>query len=83
MTPLVAEQAGIASQRGVLVTDVHDGSRAEAAGFRAGDVIAEVDHHTVAEVAELRAALKQHKAGAPIVFLVRRDGEPLWLAVGV
>jgi serine protease Do len=83
LTPLVAEQAGLASQRGVLVTDVHDGSRAEAAGFRAGDVIAEVDHHTVAEVAELRTALKQHKAGAPIVFLVRRDGEPLWLAVGV
>jgi serine protease Do len=83
LTPLVAEQAGIPSQRGVLVTDVRDGSRAEAAGFQAGDVIAEVDHHTVAEVSDLRTALKQHQAGAPIVFLVRRAGEQMWLAVGV
>ncbi len=65
----------------MLVTDVRDGSRAEAAGFKAGDVIAEVDHHAVAEVADLQTALKQHHAGAPIVFLVRRDGEPMWLAV--
>src|SRR5262249_12730001 len=82
LTPRVAEQAGIPSQRGVLVTDVRDGSRAEAAGFKAGDVIAEVDHRPVAEVADLQTALKQHHAGAPIVFLVRRDGEPMWLAVG-
>jgi len=82
LTPRVAEQAGIPSQRGVLVTDVRDGSRAEAAGFKAGDVIAEVDHRPVAEVADLQTALKRHHAGAPIVFLVRRDGEPLWLAVG-
>jgi len=82
LTPRVAEQAGIPSQRGVLVTDVRDGSRAETAGFKAGDVIAEVDHRPVAEVADLQTALKQHRAGAPIVFLVRRDGEPMWLAVG-
>jgi len=82
LTPRVAEQAGVRSQRGVLVVEVRDGSRAEAAGFQAGDVIAEVDHQAVAEVEDLRTALKQHAAGTPIVFLVRRSGEQMWLAVG-
>jgi serine protease Do len=82
LTPRIAEQAGVPSQRGVLVVGVRDGSRAEAAGFEAGDVIAEVDHHAVAEVSDLRTALTQHPAGTPIVFLVRRGGEQMWLAVG-
>ena len=82
MTQRVAEQACVPSQRGVLVVGVRDGSRAEAAGLEAGDVISEVDHHAVAEVSDLRTALKQHPAGTPIVFLVRRGGEQMWLAVG-
>jgi len=81
LTPQVAEQAGVAAQRGVLVVDVTSGSRADAAGFQPGDVIAEVDHHAVAGVAEMQAALKEHRAGVPIVFRVTRDGEAMWLAV--
>jgi len=78
----VAQQLGLREQRGVLVVGVNDGSRAEAAGLKAGDIIAEVDHRAVASVEDLQQALRRHPAGAPVLMLVQRDGDPLWLAVG-
>src|SRR5438093_1626553 len=62
LTPTVAQQLGLREQRGVLVVGVNDGSRAEAAGLKAGDVIAEVDHHAVASVEDLQQALRRHPA---------------------
>src|SRR2546422_772962 len=82
LTPTVAQQLGLREQRGVLVVGVNDGSRAEAAGLKAGDIIAEVDHRAVASVEDLQQALHRHPAGAPVLMLVQRDGDPLWLAVG-
>ena len=81
LTPEVAQQLGVREQRGVLVTAVHDGSRAEAAGVKEGDVISQIDHRPVASVEDLRQALRRHPAGAPVLMLVQRDGDPLWLAV--
>jgi serine protease Do len=81
LTPEVAQQIGVPEQRGVLVIGVRDGSRAEAAGLQPRDVIGQVDRRAVGDVAELQSALRQHPAGAPIVLLVHRDGEQLWLAV--
>jgi serine protease Do len=81
LTPEVAQQAGIPDQHGVLVVEVRDGSRAEGAGLKPRDVIAEVDRHAVGDVAALQSALRQHPAGAPIILLVHRDGDQLWLAV--
>src|SRR5437899_7722951 len=82
LTPTVAQQLGLREQRGVLVVGVNDGSRTEAAGLKAGDIIAEVDHRAVASVEDLQQALRRHPAGAPVLMLVQRDGDPLWLAVG-
>ena len=81
LTPSVAQQLGVREQRGVLVVEVRDGSRAEAAGIKEGDVISQIDHHPVATVEDLRQALREHRAGAPVLMLVQRDGDPLWLAV--
>jgi S1-C subfamily serine protease len=44
-------------------------------------VISQIDHRPVASVEELRQALHRHPAGAPVLMLVQRDGDPLWLAV--
>jgi serine protease Do len=81
LTPQVAQEVGIRAERGVLVVDVRDGSPAENAGLQPGDVISEVDHRAVTAVPEMQRALEQHPKGTPIVLLVQRDGEPLWLAV--
>src|SRR5881397_166106 len=80
LTPEVAQQLGVREQRGVLVTAVHDGSRAEAAGVKEGDVISQIDHRPVASVEDLRQALRRHPAGAPVLMLcsvtATRSGSP-------
>ena len=82
LTPSVAQQLGLHEQHGVLVVNVNDGSRAEAAGLKAGDVIAEVDHRAVSNVEDLQQALRRHATGAPVLLLVHREDAHVWIAVG-
>src|SRR6266404_3473333 len=44
LTPAVAQQLGLREQQGVLIVNVNDGSRADAAGLRAGAFTARVAH---------------------------------------
>src|SRR6266403_3646429 len=82
LTPAVAQQLGLREQQGVLVVNVNDGSRAEAAGLKAGDVIAQVDHRPVSNVEDLQQALRRHATGAPVLLLVHREDAHVWIAVG-
>jgi serine protease Do len=81
LTPDLARSLDVPEGRGVLVERVQDGSRAENAGLAAGDVIVEVDQHPVASVAALRAVLEKHPAGKPLLMLVHREGQALYLTV--
>src|SRR5438132_1348873 len=82
LTPAVAQQLGLREQQGLLIVNVNDGSRAEAAGLKAGDVIAEVDHRAVSNVEDLQQALRRHATGAPVLLLVHREDAHVWIAVG-
>ena len=81
LTPAIAQQLGVDESRGVLIEDVEDGGRAQSAGLARGDVIVEVDHQPVAGVDALQGALKRHPAGKPVLILVRREGQSLYLTV--
>jgi serine protease Do len=81
LTPDLAKSLDVPEGRGVLVERVQDGSRAENAGLAAGDVIVEVDQHPVASVAALRAVLEKHQAGKPLLMLVHREGQAIYLTV--
>jgi serine protease Do len=81
LTPDLAKSLDVPEGSGVLVERVQDGSRADNAGLAAGDVIVEVDQHPVGSVAALRAALGRHPAGKPVLMLVHREGQALYLTV--
>lgn len=66
-------------EQGVYVNSVVEGSSAEAAGLKKGDVIVAVDGKEVLSVSELAAVLKKHKAGDEIVITVYRDENKLEL----
>jgi len=83
LTPELARELSVPNGRGVLVERVEDGSRAQTAGLAAGDVILEVDQRPVASVDALRAALDRHPAGKPLLVLVHREGQSLYLTVAV
>jgi serine protease Do len=79
----LARSRNLPEGRGVLVERVEDGSKAQIAGVAAGDVIVEVNRTPVASVGALQAALDKHPAGKPVLLLVNREGQSLYLTVSV
>jgi serine protease Do len=74
-----ARQLGLpAATTGVVVTDVDPASQLALAGLRRGDVIQEVNHQPVRNVAQFEEAM--HKAGNNPLLLVNRQGSTLFLA---
>ena len=66
---------------GVYVSQVSEGSCAEKAGLKQGDVILELDGKAVSTTAELASAKKAYKAGDSCTLTVWRSGETLTLTV--
>jgi len=79
---LDAELGGyFGTEKGVLVTEVLDGSAGEKAGMKAGDVITAVDGKTVASREELTRILRKREEGDKVELSLLRKGKPLKLAV--
>jgi serine protease Do len=81
LTPGVARELGLAQGRGVVVRSVGDSSPAADAGIRPGDVLVEVDHQRVASVAEMKRVLEAHPKNTPVVVLLQRHDQSLYVAV--
>jgi S1-C subfamily serine protease len=68
----------------VVIADVAEGSPAATAGLRPRDVIVEADHAKVTSPEELKKSVDRKKGkGAPMLLLVNRDGQNLYVAVVV
>ncbi|HEX9981960.1 MAG TPA: PDZ domain-containing protein [Thermoanaerobaculia bacterium] len=63
MSSELREHFGAAKDSGVLVSTVEDGSPADKAGIRVGDVVTAIDGKEIDSVWGLRAALKDKKNG--------------------
>lgn len=72
LTPDRAHKVGLEGMKGVLVTDTEPASFADDLGFGRGDVIAEVNHQPVSNLAEYRKAVSALKPGENVVFKVLR-----------
>jgi serine protease Do len=83
LTPETARGRGAADKHGVIVKSVQEGSPAELAGIRSGDVITEVNRQPLKSVEDLRKAVDQHQAGSTLLLLVTRDGAARYLTVKV
>jgi serine protease Do len=84
LNPALAKELGLKAQEGVVIADVAEGSPAATAGLRPRDVIVEADHTKVTSPEELRKSVERKKGkGAPMLLLVNRDGQNLYVAVVV
>ena len=81
LSPAVARELGIHDTHGVVVREVRDGSPADNAGLKPGDVIAEVDRHQVGSSQDLQKAIQRHPKGSPLLLLVHREDQSVYLAV--
>ena len=70
ITPQLSEFFGVKNGNGVLVREVEKGSRADKAGFRAGDVIVKVNERVVHDTSDFTNAVRS-KSGSMNVSVVR------------
>lgn len=68
-------------EHGVRLSGVSAGSPAEAAGFRAGDVIVRMGEHEIGDLYGLTDALRAHRPGDVVDVTVIRDGAELTRSV--
>lgn len=72
LTPQLGDFFGAKDGHGVLVRSVEKGSRADKAGFRAGDVIVRVGKDPVRDSSDFSHSLQFHRGG-PVAIGVIRD----------
>jgi serine protease Do len=72
ITPQLGDFFGVKDGNGVLVRSVEKGSRAEKAGFRAGDVIVKVNNQPVHDTSDFSHAVKS-RSGSSVSVGVMRD----------
>jgi C-terminal processing protease CtpA/Prc len=75
LTPQLADFFGAKGGQGVLVRSVERGSRAERAGFRAGDVIVKIEGQPVNDAGDFSHALRSRKGNTVSVGILRDKKE--------
>ena len=76
LTPDIAESLGLSKTQGALVSQVVDGSAAEKAGIKAGDVITAINGKPVKDAAALRNSIGMLRIGEKVDVSLVRDGKP-------
>lgn len=71
LTPQLGDFFGVKSGNGVLVRSVEKGSRAETAGFHAGDVIVKVNGSAVNDCSDFTRLMKGHTENKATVTVLR------------
>jgi serine protease Do/serine protease DegQ len=77
VTPDIAHSLGLPSAVGALVSQVVEGSPADHAGIRTGDVITSVNGQPVKSNSELRNTIGLLRVGDKVDIGLLRDGKPL------
>ena len=75
ITPQLGDFFGVKNGNGVLIRSVEKGSRAEKAGFRAGDVIVKVNKQPVHDASDFTHALRSSSGASAAVTVVREKKE--------
>jgi serine protease Do len=76
-----AKQARLANPTGVVIEDVRDGSPAEKAGFKSGDLVIEFDGERVRSTRQFTRLVQETPAGRQVQAVVMRGAERVTLTV--
>lgn len=77
ITPAVARAYNLPVEDGLYVVDIRPGGPAHQAGIRSGDIIFEIERHSIRSLRDLRMALSRKRVGDEVEVKVFREGEHL------
>ena len=77
LTSTMAQQYRYSISKGVFVYSVEDGSAADKAGLKMGDVITKIGDKTIDSYEDLVAAKKGYSAGDTATFTIYREGSTM------
>jgi serine protease Do len=81
VTPPLARQMDLSVNHGVVVTDLEEGSLAEASGLQPGDVVLELNRHHVNSFAILQRLADPLKPTDLALLLVNRQGNVMYIPI--
>ena len=76
VTPDIAKEFGVAESSGALVAGVAQGSAAERAGIKTGDIITSINGVAMKDAGELRNTIGMLRIGDKVDIGLLRDGKP-------
>ncbi len=76
VTPDIAKEFGLTESSGALVAGVAQGSAAERAGVKTGDIITSINGVTMKDASELRNTIGMLRVGDKVEIGLLRDGKP-------
>ncbi|MBL4665395.1 MAG: DegQ family serine endoprotease [Nitrospinaceae bacterium] len=83
ITKELAQSLQLEDTEGVLVSDVTPGNSAAESGIRRGDVIAEMNRTPIKSMQDYQRLLGSVKKSTSVLFLVKRGGTTIYIAVKV
>ncbi len=81
ITPEVAENLGLKSAHGVVITAVAPNSLGDEAGLQPGDIIREIDRKPIRDLSDYRKNMESAVKGKSVLFLVQRQDNTIFLAL--
>jgi serine protease Do len=79
LTPELAKSLGIKETKGALIAGVENGSPADKAGLKRGDLVAEINGKKIADVTSLRNIIASMAPETKVDFKVIRDSKELMI----
>lgn len=83
ITPQVAEKLNLKREKGVIITDVEQGSVAEDAGLTKGDIILEIDKKPIESLKDYSSVIDQVDSGKTVLFLIERGKNTIYAAIKI
>lgn len=78
LTPEIALAMGYADHtQGALVSQVNQGSPAEAAGLKAGDIIVQINNTKITQATQVKTTISLLRVGSEVKINVLRDGKEI------
>ena len=81
ITPQMQARYGLAKKSGVIVINVLDGTLADEAGFKSGDIILEINKQKIDTMSQYNKILSSMKDGSSYLFLVERQDKTIYLGL--